>query len=209
VNRRLAALSAGLIALWISVASPAAHLGHLLLTGHMVQHLLLMVVAAPFILIAAGSNALLGRNLPAAVCWLAGSLTVIFWHVPEVLALALRSHYWHAVEQTSFFIAGLIFWMPAIASPRRGSGWSIPLYLFLATLPCDALSAYLVFCGHVVYPWYGSGGQVFRLSPLDDQALAGALMWVVITFAYLIPALFLTARLLSGERTDGVQFGVA
>jgi putative membrane protein len=89
---------------------------------------------------------------------------------------------------------------------RRGSGWSD---LFLATLPCDALSAYLVFCGHIVYPVYGSGGQVFRLSPLDDQALAGALMWVVVTFAYLIPALFLSARLLSGERTDAAEFGVA
>jgi cytochrome c oxidase assembly factor CtaG len=47
------------------------------------------------------------------------------------------------------------------------------------------------------------------LSPLDDQALAGALMWVVVTFAYLIPALVLSARLLSGERTDGARLGVA
>jgi cytochrome c oxidase assembly factor CtaG len=50
---------------------------------------------------------------------------------------------------------------------------------------------------------------MFRLSPLDDQALAGALMWVVVTFAYLIPALVLSARLLSGERADAVQPGVA
>jgi putative membrane protein len=197
------------IALWIAVASPLAHLDHHLLTGHMVQHLLLMVVAAPLILIASGSNALSVCGLPAAFCWLAGSLTVIFWHVPAVLAMALRSHYWHAIEQIGFLIAGILFWTPAIATPRRGSGWSVPVYLFLATLPCDALSAYLVFCGHVVYPSYGSGGQLFRLSPLDDQALAGALMWVVVTFAYLIPALVLCARLLSGERTDAAQPGVA
>ena len=209
MNSRLAALSAGLTVLWIAVASPAAHIYHHLLTGHMVQHLLLMVVAAPLILLASGSNALLGRNLPAAFCWLAGSLTVIFWHVPAVLAMTLRSHYWHAIEQISFFTAGILFWMPARANPPRGGGWSVPVYLFLATLPCDALSAYLVFCGHIVYPSYGSGGQLFRLSPLDDQALAGALMWVAVTFAYLIPALFLSARLLSGERTDAAQFGVA
>jgi putative membrane protein len=209
VNRRLAALSGGLLTLWIAVASPAAHFGHHLLTGHMVQHLLLMVVAAPLILIASGSNTLLGRSLPAAFCWLAGSLTVIFWHVPAVLSLTLRSHYWHTIEQVSFFIAGILFWKPAIANPRRASDWSVPVYLFLATLPCDALSAYLVFCGHIVYPSYGSGGQMFRLSPLDDQALAGALMWVVVTFAYLIPALFLSARLLSDERTDAAQLGVA
>jgi putative membrane protein len=209
VNKRLAALSAGAIALWIAVASPAAHIDHHLLTGHMVQHLLLMVVAAPLILIACGSNVLSDRSLPLAFSWLAGSLTVIFWHVPAVLALAMRSHYLHAIGQISFFIAGILFWMPAIGNARRGSGWSVPVYLFLATLPCDVLSAYLVFCGHVVYPSYGSGGQMFRLSPLDDQALAGALMWVVVTFAYLIPALILSARLLSGERTDAAQFGVA
>ena len=209
MNSRLAALSAGAIALWIAVASPAAHIDHHLLTGHMVQHLLLMVVAAPLISIACGSNALSGWSLPAAFCWLAGSLTVIFWHVPAVLTLALRSHYWHAIEQISFFIAGILFWKPAIANPRRDSGWSVPVYLFLATLPCDALSAYLVFCGHIVYPSYVSGGGMFRLSPLDDQALAGALMWVVVTFAYLIPALVLSARLLSGERTDAAQPEVA
>jgi putative membrane protein len=209
VNRRLAALSAGAIALWIAVASPVAHLGHRLLTGHMVQHLLLMVVAAPLLSIASGSKALLGRGLPAAFCWLAGSLTVMFWHVPAVLALTLRSQYWHAIEQLSFFIAGILFWTPAIATPRRGAGWSVPVYLFLATLPCDALSAYLVFCDHIVYPSYGSRGQWFRLSPLEDQALAGALMWVVVTFAYLIPALVLSARLLSGEQRDAAQVGVA
>ena len=197
MNSRMAALGAGLISLWIAVASPAAHIYHHLLTGHMVQHLLLMVVAAPLVLIASGSNALLGRRLPAALCWLAGSLTVIFWHVPEVLAVTLRSNYWHAIEQFSFFVAGILFWKPAIANARRGSDWSVPVYLFLATLPCDALSAYLVFCDHIVYPSYRSGGQLFRLSPLDDQALAGALMWVFVTFAYLIPALVLSARLLS------------
>ena len=207
MNRRLATLSGGLFALWIALASPVAHLGHHLLTGHMMQHLLLMIIAAPLILIAANSNAL--PVPPPAFCWLTGSLTVIFWHVPAILALTLQSHYWHAIEQLSFFIAGILFWIPAIASPRRASDWSIPVYLFLATLPCDALSAYLVFCGHVVYPSYGSAGQMFRLSPLDDQALAGALMWVVVTFAYLIPALFLSARLLSPERTDAAQLGVA
>jgi putative membrane protein len=160
-------------------------------------------------LIASGSHALSRCNLPLAFCWLAGSLTVIFWHVPAVLALTLRSNFWHAIGQITFLIAGFIFWTPALTNTRRGSGWSVPIYLFLATLPCDALSAYLVFCGHIVYPLYGSGGQMFRLSPLEDQALAGALMWVVVTFAYLIPALFLSARLLSGERTDAAQFGVA
>jgi cytochrome c oxidase assembly factor CtaG len=135
------------------------------------------------------------------MCWLAGTLTVIVWHVPAAFDLALRSHFWHGFEQAGFFIAGLLFWWPVFHPiPAIRMRWSIPLYLFLATLPCDALSAFLAFCGHVVYPHYLGGDGHFRLSPLEDQALAGALMWVTVTFAYLIPALIMIARLLSSER---------
>jgi cytochrome c oxidase assembly factor CtaG len=71
------------------------------------------------------------------------------------------------------------------------------LYLFLATLPCDILSAFLVFCNRLVYPFYLSKPQLFSLSPLEDQECAGALMWVWVTFAYLIPAVVITMQVLS------------
>jgi hypothetical protein len=79
---------------------------------------------------------------------------------------------------------------------EQPGGWSVPLYLFLATLPCDALSAFLTFCGHVVYRSYlaAPGSQT---AALLDQACAGALMWVWVTFAYLFPATAITLRLLS------------
>jgi cytochrome c oxidase assembly factor CtaG len=197
------------MALWVVVASPVAHLDHHLLTAHMAQHLMLMLLAAPLILLCARSIVSRWRPHPA-FCWLAGTLTVVIWHVPAVFEVALRSHFWHELEQASFFTAGILFWWPVI---RRGegvasSGWSVPLYLFFATLPCDALSAFLVFCGHVVYPHYLMGGEHFRLSPLEDQELAGALMWVTVTFAYLVPALVVTTQLLSGERERAAQVGV-
>lgn len=200
---RTAAFSAGLAALWIAAASPLAHVDHQLLTAHMVQHLLIMVLAAPLILLGARASLVRWHPYPA-FCWLAGTLTVIVWHVPAVFEVALYSRFWHAFEHTSFFISGILFWWPVIQpwpTIARSSGWSLPIYLFLATLPCDALSAFLTFCGHVVYRPYLSGGGHFGLSPLDDQALAGALMWVTVTFAYLIPALVVTTRLLSSERT--------
>jgi putative membrane protein len=187
---RVAALTGGIAALLLAIASPVAHLDHHLLTAHMAQHLILMLVAAPLILLGARPASL--PHLPLAICWFAGSFTVIFWHIPAIFELALESHFWHALEQASFLIAGILFWQPMISS----SGWSAPIYLFLATLPCDALSAFLAFCGHVVYRPYMSGhAGMFGLSPLDDQALAGALMWIAVTFAYLIPALVLTGRL--------------
>jgi putative membrane protein len=205
---KLLFLAVGAAALWVVVASPVAHLDHYLLTAHMAQHLVLMLVAAPLILLYARSIASRWRPHPA-FCWLAGILTVVIWHIPAVFELALRSHFWHGFEQASFFTAGILFWWPVIR-PGAGvasSGWSVPLYLFFATLPCDALSAFLVFCGHVVYPHYLMAGGHFRLSPLEDQELAGALMWVIVTFAYLVPAIVVTTQLLSGERERATQVG--
>lgn len=71
------------------------------------------------------------------------------------------------------------------------------LYLFLATLPCDILSAFLVFCNRVVYTHYLYTARFPGLSALHDQERAGALMWVWVTFVYLIPAVFITLQILS------------
>jgi cytochrome c oxidase assembly factor CtaG len=79
---------------------------------------------------------------------------------------------------------------------------SMPLYLFLGTLPCDILSAFLTFCGRVVYPSYLSTARIWNLSPLQDQECAGALMWVWVTFAYLIPAVVITMQILSPGRAQ-------
>jgi putative membrane protein len=191
------------------VISSLAHLDHHLLTAHMVMHLLIMMVAAPLILFAARPTLVRWRPQIAA-CWLAGTLTVLLWHVPPVFELALETPFWHQLELASFFVAGIVFWWPVLQL-RPTLGWSVPVYLFLATLPCDALSAFLVFCGHVVYRPYLAGDDshgMFGLSPLEDQALAGALMWVTVTFVYLIPALVLSARLLESERTRASEVGV-
>jgi cytochrome c oxidase assembly factor CtaG len=107
---------------------------------------------------------------------------------------------WHEAEHASFLAAGLLFWWPVVQPwpcLERWPRWHIPLYLFMATLPCDALSAFLAFCNRVVYSHYGAAGHHFGLSPLGDQECAGALMWVFVTFAYLVPAAFVTIELLS------------
>jgi cytochrome c oxidase assembly factor CtaG len=124
--------------------------------------------------------------------------------------LGMRSERWHQFEQLTFLAAGVLFWRPVIQqwSATKRPQWSVPLYLFLATLPCDALSAFLVFCGHVVYRQYVTGHGPFRPSALEDQALAGALMWTTVTFAYLIPAVVVTTQLLSGEPRRAAELEV-
>jgi len=197
---RLAAFMGGVLSLWAAVGSPFAMLDHEFLTAHMVQHLLIMTVAAPLILLGEPVTVLVRQGailripepLPA-LCWLASTVTVIGWHVPALLELGLRSEGWHVAEHACFFVAGLLFWWPVVQpwpSPASRHQWSVPLYLFLATLPCDALSAFLTFCNRVVYPHYS----------LVDQEWAGALMWVWVTFAYLAPAIVVTIQMLSPRR---------
>ena len=165
----------------MAVWSPLAMLHHASLTMHMTQHLLLMTVAAPLILTGSTSVPLpgplgefahralgLGRRLPLlrnagqtlthpACCWLAGTLVVIAWHVPAIFLLGMQSHGWRAIQQASFVAAGVCF---LVARHSAAAGISGPCglvrtrYLFAATLPCDALSGFLVFCDRVVYSSY-------------------------------------------------------
>src|SRR5579862_5760053 len=208
---RLVALVGGVFSLWAAVGSPLATLDHRLLIAHMAQHLVVMTVGAPLLLVgvpAIWPSFLRRRGLGGIIthpvfCWLAGTATVIGWHVPALFEMGMRSARWHEVEDGCFFVAGLLFWWPIIQpSTSRASWprWSIPLYLFLATLPCDALSAFLTFCGSVVYPHYLTSHRLFDISPLEDQEIAGALMWVWVTFAYLVPAAGVTIQMLSPQQ---------
>lgn len=237
-SAQVAAFLTGVLLVWLAVASPIAGLDHQLLSVHMVQHLLLMAIAAPLILLGAPGCVLL-HTLPKSLfrgaasrvlkpapvsrlervvsnsvfCWLAGTLTVIGWHVPAVFELAHHSDWWHAIEQATFFLAGLLFWWPVVRpwpATSQGARWSVPLYLFLATLPCDALSAYLVFCDHVVYRSYLTASRLLDLSPLQDQQWAGTLMWVGITFIYVLPAVAIILQLLSmrSRRTNSFSIPV-
>jgi cytochrome c oxidase assembly factor CtaG len=118
--------------------------------------------------------------------------------------LGLRSQMWHSVEQLCFLASGLLFWWPVVRplpNSLKWPEWSILLYLFLATLPCDILSGFLVFCDRVVYPVFLTSPRSFGLSALEDQQCAGALMWTCVTVVYLIAGAVFTARLLSPHRS--------
>jgi cytochrome c oxidase assembly factor CtaG len=232
----LPAIWVGLLCAWIAVGSPLATLDHEWLSVHMIQHLVLMTVSAPLILLGAFpllffyslppgfTRGILGpglrvspvQSLARAItnpffCWLVAMGVLIGWHVPAAYTLALNSPTWHNLEHASFFLAGVFFWWPVIEPwPRlsRYSRWYIVMYLFLATLPCDALSACLAFCDKVVYRCYLSVPHL-NMSAMQDQQCAGALMWVFVTFAYLLPAVLLTANLLGSSDNGAGEADVA
>ena len=223
--RRAASFFLGLFLIWLAVGSPLAAFDEESLTVHMVQHLLLMTVGPPLILLGAPVMPLLrafprkflqsilgplfrspamqgiGRVVSQPVfCWLAAAAALLGWHVPAAFTLGLQSEAWHAVEHACFLGSGFLFWWPVIhpwPSAPTWPRWSILLYLFLATLPCDILSAFLVFCDRVVYSVYRSAPKNFGISALEDQQCAGALMWTCVTFVYLIAAAIIAMRLLS------------
>jgi cytochrome c oxidase assembly factor CtaG len=222
---RLACFLAGLAWLWFAIASPLDAFGGLVLTAHMVQHLLLMVVAPPLILLGSPAIPLL-RGLPRwaardalgpflnwpllerlgqalthpAFCWVAMAVAMLGWHVPAAYELALRSPGWHQVEHACFFITSLLFWWPVIQpwpSASQWPRWVIPLYLLLGDVVNTILSAFLCFSNRILYPTYITAPHIFDLAPLDDQVAAGAIMWFVGSLAFLGPAVMLTVQLLS------------
>jgi cytochrome c oxidase assembly factor CtaG len=219
----LASFLIGLSLIWVAVGSPLAALDHRLLTVHMIQHLLLMSLAAPLIVLSQ-PVLVMARGLPQqfvraarpwsqrplvrqigratvnpVLCWLAATAALVGWHVPEALALGMRSHGWHVFQHASFLGTGLLFWWPVV-QPWPGeevAGWSVVLYLFLATLPCDVLSGFLVFSERIVYPAYLAAPNRSSLSVFQDQQAAGALMWTVVTIVYLVAGTVVATRLLS------------
>lgn len=226
-RRRFMCFACGILLASAAWVTPLAHLDHRSLTGHMIQHLFLMTVAAPLVVL--GEPALVfGKNTPQRVadlfrrvlihrspnhgprrltwlmsCWMAGTAVVIWWHIPSVFVFSMQSYVGHELEKTTFLAAGLLFWWPVLqqwATGRGNPSWSIVLYLFLATLPCDVLSAFLTFCGRVVYVVYASGSESLERSALLDQERAGSLMWIWVTFVYLTPAVFIAVLRLSGTR---------
>jgi putative membrane protein len=233
---RLAAFFCGIIFVWIAIGSPLNAFDDVSLTVHMLQHLLLMSVAPPLILLGAPQLPLL-HGLPQpfargvvspilrwssvkrlgnlianpAFGWFAAAIALVGWHVPAVFELALRWNWLHELEHASFLGAGLLFWWPVIQpwpSVARWPRWSIPLYLFCATLPCDALSAFLVFCDRVVYSSYLSAPRLFAWSGLEDQQFAAALMWVAVTILLTVPAVIVSVQILApqGERVPPEPF---
>ena len=192
----------------------------------MVQHLLLMVVAPPLLWLGAPVAPLL-RGLPVGarhavasllatrpVRWLTRVLTepriawvsfvVAFWawHAPALYDLALRSEFWHHVEHACFFGTALLFWHPVIlAWPARQAWprWGMIVYLLLAEAQATLLSAILTFSDRVIYPAYASGAGLRGLSPLEDQALAGVIMWVPGSIAFTIALLWLVLQALGPQ----------
>lgn len=226
---------AAMVAIALAVLSPVDALSGALASAHMVQHVLLVLVAAPLLALSAPSSALLRgsplalrrvsggvrRRLglgsatwrmlrePAAV-WLLHVATLWLWHASVLYDAALDSTPLHAVEHATFLVTGVLFWRVVVGA--RGLGRLSPgpavLLVFGMGLQSVLLSALLTFAQRPWYAGYEETTIAWGLQPLADQQLAGVIMWVPGGFVYLAAALGLMATWLRAmEREDLASSG--
>jgi len=222
---RLAAFLCGLAIVWLSIASPLDPLGGLLLQAHMVQHLLLMMVAPPLLLLSWPGPPLL-RGLPLQMrsslagpllnsaplkrllhflvhpitAWTLFVVTTWAWHAPQLYELALVDARWHEIEHGCFLFVSVLFWWPVLQPwPSRPvwSRWTLILYLLAADVQNTVFAAAFTFWTTPLYPMYANGPGLFGITPLADQSTAGALMWFAGSAAFLLPVGWLLLRQLS------------
>jgi cytochrome c oxidase assembly factor CtaG/ferredoxin len=224
---KLAAFLGGLSAIFLALASPIEPFSALLLQVHMVQHLLLMMVAPPLIWLGAPFFPLM-RGLPREirthwiaplvrwtwlryafrvltnppVAWLLFTAVTWLWHAPVMYALAMRSDGWHYVQHACFLGTAFLFWYPVVRPyPSRPSWspWLLVPYLLLADLQNTLLAALLTFSDQPLYSYYAQRPHLGNLPPLEDQAAAGVIMWVPGSLAYLVPLFWIGVHLLFAD----------
>ena len=224
---RLVFFLSGLAAIYLSLASPLDAFASFLLTAHMVQHLLLTMIAPPLLLLGAPqlpllcglprriASQVLGpflqwpllkklvyRVMHPGVCWVLFVLSNIIWHFPALYELALRSPGWHKVEHFCFLATALLFWWHVVQPwPSRPywPRWAMIPYLLLADLQNTGLAGFLSFYDRVLYPTYETAPRL-GMNALADQAAAGAIMWVPGSIAFIVPAALIAVQFLSPKR---------
>ena len=230
---RLGVFLLGLGIIWLAIASPLDGFADVLLSAHMVEHLLLMSFAPPLLLLGHPVVPLL-RGLPRIVtihllgplirikllrrlghilimplvAWFAMNLIFLGWHVPAAYDFALEHEHWHEFEHLCFLGTSIMFWWPLVRPwPTRESyaGWFLLVYLVMADIVNTILSAFLAFCDRPVYPYYVSETSPFRISPLADQRAGAVVMWVAGSLIFLVPAMVLTVRLLQSNQRQRVD----
>jgi putative membrane protein len=199
----------GLVAIGLALASPIEAYEGVLFSVHMVQHLLLMLVAAP-LLLAGGPITLTLRAASPSVrrgllrvlhspvvraisfpvlTWVLFAAVNWGWHFSTLYDQALENQLLHYVQHASFLGAALLFWWPITGVDP--APWRMPypvrlFYLFLALPQNSFLGVALLSAGTVLYPHYATNIRTWGPSPLEDQQLGGVLMWVAGDIAFLV-----------------------
>jgi putative membrane protein len=224
----VAAFTVGWTTLVVALVSPLHGLSEQLFSAHMVQHELLMALAAPLFVAARPGPAMLwalgprsrlgvaqvlnSRTVRAGwsaisrplTAWLIQGIVIWIWHVPMLFQATLHSDVAHAAQHTAFLGSAVLFWWSTAHCPRTARGLAI-VYLFATAVHTGVLGALMAFARTPWYPDYAARVAAWGLSPLGDQQLAGLIMWIPASAAYLIAALATTHRWLRDSEREVLQ----
>lgn len=202
----------------IALLSPVHELSEELFSAHMVQHELLMAIAAPLLVVGKPAFVMLSA-LPRAArlrvgavvrtkrvraawrfatrpfdAWLLHGAAIWIWHLPVLFMAATRSDAVHALQHASFLGSALLFWWAMLHPRRRALGGMAVVYLFTTVVHTGVLGALMTFSRSPWYPGYASGAERWGLTPMGDQQLAGLIMWIPASVVYLVAALAIIRR---------------
>jgi putative membrane protein len=218
----------GLFILGLALMSPVDVLGSQLFAMHMVQHLLLVMIVPPLLLLAnplpfflwglpaslrlkvgswlrptATFRHVLQKTTGPGIVWMFFVIVYWGWHDPSAYVLALQHPVVHDLEHITFFVASLLFWWHVIgAGPRihrRFAPYARVAYALSAIPPNMFAGIAIAFAAQPLYPYYEAMPRLWGLSVMNDQRLAGVIMWVPGSMMYIIAALILVAGWLRQE----------
>ncbi|MDX0225646.1 cytochrome c oxidase assembly protein (plasmid) [Sinorhizobium meliloti] len=225
--QRAVCFAAGWLFLAAALVSPLDRLATQLFTAHMIEHEILMVIAAPLFVLSkplapllwslpqklrasvgralvrsvvllpvrkAATNQLIATGLHGATLWL--------WHAPRLYDAALAETPIHWLQHLSFFCTALIFWWALLFGRGRQDYGTAIFYLFATTLHSGFLGILLSFAREPLYRSQGAGAASWGLSALEDQQLAGLIMWVPAGMIYVAAALALAAAWIGGSNAS-------
>ncbi len=216
---------AGWLTLVVALVSPLHQAGERSFAAHMFEHELLMLVAAPLLVLAeplaillwafpSAARRAIGRvtaasPLAASWRWLTGAVVATLlqaaalwlWHAPRLFDRALANEGWHAAQHVSFLIAALLFWSAMLH--RRTPRGVAALCLVVTSIVSGALGALMAFATSPWYVGYARLGMApFGLAPAEDQQLAGLLMWVPGGLVHAGAALLIMRRVLRSSSVE-------
>lgn len=225
---QVACAAAGWLALAAALVSPLDALGGVLFSAHMAQHQVLLAVAAPLLILGRPLAPLL-RGLPAqwrggagrAVrsapmrfllepgtrgAWVFHAVVIWVWHIPSLYARAVEVEAVHVVQHLCFLVAAFVYWQSVLRGWQRrapsGAALGV-LSLFLTSLHAGALGALITFAPTAFFTPYLETAPLWGLTPLEDQQLAGLLMWIPGGVAYLVATVVLAALLVRERPAHG------
>lgn len=207
-----AAFAAGMLVLVGALVWPVDPLGEELFSAHMLQHLLLMNVAAPLLVLAAPLQVMVRvlprawrRAVPLLVARLSGILftaalqagLMFVWHLPGVIGAALRSDALHAAMHASLLAAALLFWT-AVLGARGHARWAAFAALLVTAKVMGAACIWLLLAADPSYSAYGAKAAAYGLSALQDEQIGWGLMMVLGATSYLVASVIVFVKALTG-----------